>query len=128
MKHMLLNGMMAAVVAVAAHAQEAAQETIELPVGGTHAVELPSNPTTGYMWQLSGALNSAKPGAVEVRIELKTPAAPKGDCPMMGAPQNTMVTFTGLRPGAEAITLVYRRPWEKNKPAAETRRFRVIVK
>ncbi len=78
-------------------------------------IRLRGNPTTGYTWQLA-----EQPSAVlgplgdpEYAPDRQTPVA-------VGAGGTFTFSFRAAKPGSGSIRLVYRRPWEKDKPPAQT--------
>jgi len=93
---------------------------LRLFAGDTLTVELASNPTTGYRWQV------AEPGSPEV---LKATGdefvAPAGD--RCGAPGRQRLSFTAAAPGETTLRLVYVRPWEKGAPPARSFRAALTV-
>lgn len=101
------------------------QESVALRVGEKKILLLPGNPTTGYAWSLPEPLPENAP--VSVKLTLEPPAEPKGKAPLCGAPLNTQVTLEGLRRGNCTIVLTYARPWEKDRPPAQTRTLAVTV-
>lgn len=86
------------------------QVRVLLDVGDTLRVVLPSNPSTGYSWQI--AKNN---GAFLQASAARTLPATE---PKPGAPGTQSFTFTAAAPGKDRLLLNYRRPWEKNvRPA-----------
>lgn len=119
----LRNVMLAAMAAlpVLAAETEPAPIPVNLKVGQQTTVLLDGNPTTGYVWRLAGKTNH-----IIVSAELTCPAQENnGFC--CGFPTPTTLTLTALSPGKKVVRVYYARPWEKNKPAADTRTFVVTV-
>jgi inhibitor of cysteine peptidase len=94
-----------------------------LAVGQTLLIELPSNSTTGYRWQVA-----------ETHDDLLLPGAPFGDevtdphpAGMVGVGGTTSWRFRTGRPGTATLTFTYRRSWETNAPA-ETATYRITVR
>lgn len=83
-------------------------------------ITLPANPTTGYRWE------AAEPGgnpAVElIAVGFRPSTAPSG---IIGAGGVERFRVRLLKPGRFAVTLHYRRPWEKDRAPAEV--FRLIL-
>jgi inhibitor of cysteine peptidase len=86
-----------------------AGRTIELRTGDRLSISLGGNPTTGYSWGLA---------AVDERV-----LAPKGkpgyaaSSEAVGAGGVFAFEFEAVAAGQTALHLVYRRPWEKRRPA-----------
>lgn len=97
----------------------------ELRVGQVLEVELIGNASTGYEWQL---VEDGSPV-----IERITPAASaaKADKPpdsqVVGAPSTSHWRFKATQPGQTVLRLVYRRPWEKDVPPAQTADYSIRV-
>lgn len=84
---------------------------ITAKTGQQVVVELPSNPTTGFMWVVaeSGPLTQVGEAAYE------SPAKPG----VVGAGGTETFTFKAERAGSGKLTLEYRRPWEKDVAAED---------
>lgn len=89
--------------------------TIQVAAGGRFALELASNPTTGYSWQvhvdgqhLDLVSQEFEPGGVGV-----------------GAGGHEVFRFHALAAGETEISFDYRRPWDKE--IHDSRRFRVTI-
>lgn len=93
--------------------------TFQVPVGGYLHACLPSNPTTGYSWQIK-SVDSA------VIKPVGKPVYEKPSSKAMGASGSEVFQFRGVARGQTVVTMVYVRPWEKTKPA-KTFRFTVGV-
>ena len=97
-------------------------KTVKATVGQIIAVKLKGNVTTGYSWAVSMA---GMPALQQVgKIAYKTHVAPKD---MVGVGGMSIATFKAVQAGKATIELQYRRPWEKDKPAAETFKATVVV-
>lgn len=85
--------------------------------GTSYELELPSNPSTGYRWEIDREHSA---GLARIAID-ELPAAhgepDAGRPPRVGAPvtQRWRVHFLGL--GSARLVLVYRRAWETAPPA-----------
>ena len=92
--------------------QADAGRTVRVPVGTLIDVALPGSPTTGYIWQRA----PGDPGGVETvgaaRFEPSGPALGQGGLVHVG--------FRITKPGATPLWLVYRRPFEKDVPPAQS--------
>ncbi|MDD5594457.1 MAG: protease inhibitor I42 family protein [Candidatus Margulisbacteria bacterium] len=97
-----------------------AVEIINTGVNKIFKVELASNPTTGFMWQID-----KKPDSRLVRSIGSTYEAPKTK--LVGAGGRELWTFKALKPGKTTIAFKYVRSWEKNVPPAETRVFDIKI-
>jgi inhibitor of cysteine peptidase len=97
--------------------------TVELKIGETLMVSLDSNITTGYSWEIAESDESilklkGEPEYVE----------PKSDPQLVGAGGTQVFRFEALKAGQATLTLVYRRPWEKDVAPADTYSLTVTVK
>jgi inhibitor of cysteine peptidase len=99
-------------------------QQIELRQGQILVVTLDSNPTTGYSWALAAADTAtlAQVGEPVYRgpDEQKTP--------LVGAGGSETFRFTASAVGSTTLRLEYRRPWEKDQPAAQTYTLQVVVR
>jgi inhibitor of cysteine peptidase len=96
-------------------------ETVALNSGCRFAVRLRSNPTTGYGWQLAKPLD-------EKIVVLVTNDYIHPGTRLVGAGGNEVWVFKAVGRGQAEIALKYVRPWEKDRPPAETNVFKVVVK
>ena len=94
---------------------------VELTVGNTLVVELPGNPTTGYMWEV-GSVNAS------VLKQAENAATFKSDTDLTGSPGKVALHFKAAGPGKTTLKLVYRRSWEKNVAPIKTYQADVVVK
>lgn len=111
--------------ACAAASEPADSRVLIVPVGTTREISLPSNGSTGYGWQLVEPLPKDSP--VSVTLQPETSAPTPDEEPLCGAPGVTVVTLVGLHRGTATVRLQYVRPWEKDRPAARTKRLVVTV-
>ena len=79
-------------------------------------VTLKENVTTGFSW-------NAKFDSQLCKVELRHRGAADKD--LCGAPGKVEVVITLLSDAPAAVTLEYRRPWEKNTPPAKVVRYTV---
>ena len=96
-----------------------ASEPITVKAGQNFTIKMESNPTTGYGWQLSKALDN--------KISLVTNAYIPPDSKLCGAGGHEIWTFKAIGEGQTEISMKYVRPWEKDQPA-RTNVYTVIVK
>jgi inhibitor of cysteine peptidase len=94
--------------------------TIRVAKGSTLEVALDSNPTTGFDWQLAGAVPSQ---VTTVGSTLEATAT--GDS--VGAGGIRVFTYTAATAGTGTLRLEYVRPWEKGVPPAKTFTLTVVV-
>lgn len=87
---------------------------VEISLGDSFTVELKSNPTTGFGWQVKPSPEAPK--ILEVKAD--NFIAPQSE--LCGAPGKHVYRFTAAARGKTTLRLVYLRPWEKPpRPAAE---------
>lgn len=117
---------MAAACAVAQETAPAeAPELITVRVGETVTVTLDGNPTTGFTWNLAEPMKENAPVLVTMSYGRVPDADEENPC--CGAPCPTLVKMTGVHAGAASFTLEYKRVWETDTPAMQTRTFVVTV-
>lgn len=93
---------------------------IKVSAGQTFTITLDSNPSTGYKWDLAGALDEK---IVQlVKSEYKPPAE---QIPGRGGKETW--TFKATGKGETRIALKYIRPWEKDVTPAAAKTFIVVV-
>lgn len=98
-----------------------ASRAIETAVGEEFIISLDSNRTTGYGWQIAGALDPDMLKIVE--IQHRSPVTR-----LVGAGGKDTWTLLALRPGSAQISFEYVRPWEKDVPPAKKSSFTVTIK
>lgn len=79
---------------------------VSVKVGDTLTIELASNPTTGYSWQVSGNDAKVLEQAGESQYKLGS------GTPMPGSGGTQTFTFNAVGKGKTTLTLIYVRPWE----------------
>jgi inhibitor of cysteine peptidase len=92
-----------------------------LEQGQTLAITLDSNPSTGYGWAQDNAQAS------DVLVQIGEPEFKSGSN-RLGAGGTETLRFRADRPGETTLTLVYRRPWQKDAKPAETYTVQVSVR
>ncbi len=102
---------------------EVSQMKVDLKVGEVEQIELPSNPSTGYKWELAIIMDDSEP--IKIEITKKIPEEKIG---LIGAGGLTVVTIKGINPGNAQCILEYKRPWEKDKAPAKRVTVDVSVK
>jgi inhibitor of cysteine peptidase len=81
-----------------------------LYVGDTLTIKLSSNPSTGYSW-----------GQPEVsHLQLTSTDSEPGSSKRVGEPGFETFSFKATEAGESTLTLTYFRPFEKDKPPAQT--------
>lgn len=118
----MILSVLCALPCLVAHADiEKIQMPLKLSVGEEIATTIPSNPSTGYSWELASPLPADAPVAVEIKV---LPPESEGLC---GAPSDTQITVKGLKEGSYTLVLNYLRSWEKDTPPARTCRIVITV-
>jgi inhibitor of cysteine peptidase len=92
-----------------------------LKVGAVMEVRLDANHTTGYSWVAAPVANPVL--VSEGKAEYLENAAEN----RVGAGGVEVWRFKAVKAGKETLQFEYRRPWEKNVPAAKTVTFQVTV-
>jgi len=95
-------------------------QVLRIPLGQTFKITLPSNPTTGYHWQLANEPNAAILTAAGHEYQAETPAR-------IGSGGHEIWTFRACGMGRTAFSLQYVRSWETGLPPADISRFEIIV-
>jgi predicted secreted protein len=94
---------------------------VSLKVGGMLEVRLDANHTTGYSWVAVPAANPVVVALGKAAYE-EHPAGGN-----VGVGGTEVWRFKATKAGKETLQFEYRRPWEKNVPAAKTVAFQVTV-
>jgi inhibitor of cysteine peptidase len=95
--------------------------TYTLKPGEEFTIELKSNPSTGYSWEMSGTPD--KNVAVFVQKEYA-----HSDSGLVGAPGAEHWSFRAVGSGRTTIYFRYVRPWEKSEKPANSASYEVVVK
>ncbi len=95
-------------------------ESRNVKVGEEFAIELVSNPTTGYEWKMTG-----KPDAAILGLTTDEFVAPESSA--AGAPGMHVFRFKALKAGDTNMVFEYARSWETEKPPAQTHNVSVAV-
>jgi inhibitor of cysteine peptidase len=104
------------------------EEPIEVEQYHEFTVDLPSNPTTGYSWQLAKPLDEDILELVSTEFEEKKPEGEGEEGEIVGAPGVEKWTFKAIGEGSTEIDLEYVRPWETDEPPEEEKTIEVEVK
>ena len=92
---------------------------IKVRPGQTFKIDLQSNPTTGYMWQIRNPIDKTR-----LVIVNKT-FAPKSK-KLVGSPGHEVWQFKALKKGTIYIEFAYKRSWENEVVKRET--YAVVIK
>ena len=95
---------------------------VALTVGGRATIELATNPTTGYQWELA-----TEPDTTIVSVVSDEYTAAEAADGMVGTGGIQKVVLQGVAAGTTTIELRYVRPWETDRSGAETATFAVTV-
>jgi inhibitor of cysteine peptidase len=96
-------------------------KVMRIPLGKIITITLQANPTTGFSWQLVEISDKKILEFVKkeyIVISEKSPGS--------GGIENW--SFKTLKSGKTVVILEYRRPWEKDIPAAKIEEFNIFVK
>jgi inhibitor of cysteine peptidase len=97
---------------------------VEVKVGNVVAVNLDSNPSTGFRWELAGISDEQ----VLQLLGQEFRQAEAGQSEMVGAGGQEVWTFKAVGEGEAELSLEYSRPWPGGEKAVETFRATVSVK
>ncbi len=78
---------------------------------------LPSNPTTGFRWELR---NPAANGLLQAPWARRSTATPKKTAGLVGSGGESTWRFRVTAAGEDKLELAYRRPWEAEVAPAQT--------
>ena len=94
-------------------------KTIEMRVGSSILVDLPGNPTTGYMWEVLPLDRSILQKIGDHKFSTNSN--------VIGAPGKVSMRFRVVGAGRTQLSLVYRRSWERGVPPIKTFSVDVIA-
>ncbi len=92
---------------------------VRLKLGELVVVALEGNPSTGYSWEATPADQAVIVQQGETEF--------KAASDLLGAPGKVSLTFKAVAEGQQALTLAYRRPFEKDTAPEKTVTFTVVV-
>ncbi len=98
-------------------------ERLELAVGQSERLPLPSASGGGYAWKLDPVADAADVARVEVELG---PVPPRGDQPTSAQAPVTLIV-AALRPGSAVWRLRLVRVWQPESPLVE-RRLEIAVR
>jgi len=93
---------------------------INMRAGGKLEIKLEGNATTGYLWEVSRLDKQI--------LQQEEDLDYKAQSDLAGAPGITRFRFAAVAAGNTTIELIYRRPWEKDKPPEKLFQINVTVK
>jgi inhibitor of cysteine peptidase len=96
-----------------------AGRTVEVAPRTAVQLRLPENPTTGYRWVLTLAPADC------ARIDGDRYLAPSGEA--VGAGGLRVIGIAAVTASPCVLDLAYRRPWEREAPAAKAATFRLVT-
>jgi inhibitor of cysteine peptidase len=94
---------------------EDAGKRTRVDVGQTLVIRIPGNPTTGFQWKVASVTGDAVTAQGQATY---VPSVAAGN--VAGAGGTYLFSFRAVKPGSSTISLVYQRPWEKDKTPAGT--------
>lgn len=100
---------------------------VKVAVGGTLTVELDSNPSTGFKWEL---MSISDPGVVEKtgeKFEAAMIKRAEGSPPIVGAPGRELWTFKALKKGKSGVSMQYSQPWTGDTKGVRSFDLTVVV-
>jgi len=92
---------------------------VELFQGQTLTVDLESNPSTGYSWEVAKVDTSVLSQVGKTEFEQKSP--------LPGAPARQIFHFKAVGEGQSTLKLIYHRPWEKGVEPTKEFSAKVVV-
>lgn len=96
--------------------------TLYLKQGDSIRIELKSNPSTGYIWNVDG-----KPDSDVIRLMLRQFVVQNKEKNIAGAPRREEFIYKAVGAGETGIRLSLKRPWERTQPR-ETFQVRIVIK
>ena|SRR5436853_723550 len=103
--------------------EEHDNKRVTLAEGQLLIIELPSNRTTGFTWDLAESDETIlqQQGDPQYKFDFE------GEEPTVGAGGAQVFTFVAKAPGKTRLKLIYHRPWEKGVASAKTFSVRIVV-
>ena len=95
--------------------------------GAYVAFAQPYSAGTGYGWEVAGV----KPAGALTALggsSIPAGATTSGGHPILGGGRTALLLFRAAAPGRATVTLVLRRPWEKNVKPAQSAVFHVVIR
>lgn len=100
----------------------ASGQQVSLSRNQTLEVALPSNPSTGYRWDVAEV-----DSAIVQQQDDPTYVPDSADQTRVGSGGTQTFTFRAIGAGQTTLTLIYHRPWETNVDPAQTYTLRLVV-
>jgi inhibitor of cysteine peptidase len=82
-------------------------KTIHATVGDTLRIELPGNPTTGFLWSVTAVKGKSAVQSGKVHYQASPTATG-----IVGSSGTFTATFKAVKVGKVVVTMAYKRPWE----------------
>jgi len=98
-----------------------AKRSVELSHGDKLVLRLDANPSTGHQWQVASMSGN-------VLDWVEGPSYLPSEPSLIGSGGTASFGFQALRKGKASLELIYRRPWEEDKPPARTVVLKVRIK
>src|SRR5690606_39698816 len=95
---------------------------MQLHAGQTLTITLPSNPTTGFRWEVA----DAAPGVLR-SLSQEVYTTPE-DAGLVGSAGQSTWRYQAYQPGEWRLLMHYRRPWETEVASAKTIDCRIKVR
>jgi inhibitor of cysteine peptidase len=114
----IVQAMAAAPVVMTVTTEDAGRK-VTIPVGSSMIVRLEAKPGTGYGWQL------VRDGSPQLHLETPPVFEPRSKLEAGGV-EDEVFRFRVQMPGTADLEFHYRRPWDKQTPAAKTFRVRIL--
>lgn len=96
--------------------------TATIQAGERFRIELDANPSTGYLWEIE-----VKQGSASLHSQTFKRQNEPGEFVCGAAAIEEFVFQAAKITGPIEIEAIYRRPWEKDAPAADKRTFRLNI-
>jgi inhibitor of cysteine peptidase len=97
-------------------------DTVAMHNGDKLEIALPSNPSTGYEWEIASFDKSILEEGNHEYIQDPSP----GPEPIVGSGGTNIFRFAAISTGRTPLTLIYHRSWE-NLPPEETFEVQIVV-
>jgi inhibitor of cysteine peptidase len=94
--------------------------TVTIKAGDELILDIAGNPTTGYVWSVTGL--------DEAYLQQQGEENYKRDSDLIGAGGMYTYTFKALQPCQTTLTLSYARPFEQDTPPVKTFSVEVLIK
>lgn len=105
---------------------EGAESNITVESTGDFFVKIKSNPSTGYGWAVQKISDETVVKFKGIKEDDEDDEE-ANERPLMGAPTYDTFIFAALKQGKAEVSLVYRRPWEKDVPPIKTHKIHISI-